>query len=243
MIELDRRLEELTASATRKLATPPVSAVHRRAAHRRRTRVAGALTAVAVVGAVVAVAALAPSHEAADPAVDTPITSAVATTAAPAVRTAPEATPSDVADPVQSRSKTPASSPNAGVSIVASPSALQPTFPPLDDSVQHGSRVWAVYLVISREAQDPRHAEANRQLALAGYKQYAGRTTTYGSGSLGCDGDARKNLIAAGIKLDEAVEYYASALYFTKRSDAFAFVAAFQPGVVGTVPATIYCAD
>jgi hypothetical protein len=121
------------------------------------------------------------------------------------------------------------------------PSVTRPTFPPQAKTINHGDRVWAVYLVISPDYRDPRHLAAQRELARVGYREFA-KTHGY-AGGLDCDHGARSNLAEAGIYLDPAVDYSATAVYFDTEAAAFGFVDAFEPGVVGTVPVKYMCAD
>jgi len=76
-----------------------------------------------------------------------------------------------------------------------------------------GGSYWAVYLALPRTADDPKAAAAERQV------------------------------VAAGIRLSPGVDYGTVKLLFKTRQDAEAFVAAYQPGVIGTAPMTWACAD
>ena len=114
-----------------------------------------------------------------------------------------------------------------------------PTFPPAAEGVQQGDVVWAVYLAVARVGDDGRPDDpagdldrARRQAAAAGYER------DVGGGQVECDRGAR-----AALGLDPGRDYYTVSIFFATRADAQQFVAAYEPGVVGTAEITAYCLD
>lgn len=139
--------------------------------------------------------------------------------------------------------KNPTASPSAEITappepaMAATPPRVAPTFPPAVYGLDQGTRYWAVYLALRKTVSDPRVVLAQRQAGAVGYTQEVG------GGDLSCDRGARELLSAAGIRLDPAIDYQTVALYFRTQQHASAFVDAYQPGVVGTVPVNAYCGD
>jgi hypothetical protein len=111
---------------------------------------------------------------------------------------------------------------------------LEGAFPPaLNKKVEHGDRVFGVYLAVERkeDSPGPDAQQAMVDAAAAGYEVGL-------SPDIDCDQGAREQL-----ELDPARDYSSVVLYFETRALAQEFVDLFEPGVVGTAAVTLFCVD
>ncbi len=107
-----------------------------------------------------------------------------------------------------------------------------PAFPPIKESLSHGSEAWAVYLAVG-VSDDPALGEAALLLQDLGFRS--------GVGDLGCDWGAGELL-----GLDPTEFWDAVAMYFETEAHAEAFVEAMEArghGVVGWGLVHTYCMD
>lgn len=112
--------------------------------------------------------------------------------------------------------------------------ASESAFPPaLDDELEHGDRVFGVYLAVERVERSP-GPDAQQAIADAAAVGYDVEL----SPDIDCDRGAREQL-----GLDPARDYSAVVLYFETRALAQQFVDLFEPGVVGTAAVTLFCLD
>lgn len=144
---------------------------------------------------------------------------------------------SPAATPTTPTATSPTAEPAATTPLPTTSAA--PTFPPAAEAVQQGDVVWAVYLAVARVGDDGRPDDpagdldrARRQAAAAGYEG------AIGGGQVECDRGARE-----ALRLDPGRDYYTVSIFFATRADAEQFVAAYEPGVVGTAEITAYCLD
>jgi hypothetical protein len=95
----------------------------------------------------------------------------------------------------------------------------------------HGGAYTAVYLAVSRRADDPALARSVASASALGFRAVVGQ-------GLSCDVGA-----AAGLGVDPAVVHHYTALYFPTRTGAVDFAAVHAPREARVVDVRTYCLD
>lgn len=113
--------------------------------------------------------------------------------------------------------------------VAAKPS--KPTFPTSVTAVQQGSTYYSVILTLVRgSSTGPANERAVAQAAAVGIEAF--------SGELSCLHGA-----AEAIKVDPDAPYTSTSVEFATAAQAAQFVAAYEPGVVGTAKVRTFCVD